>query len=72
MTSRIFRILFACPPSEVGHGRVVEVEDFGIAFAVGDPAVLEDAKPPLTADRMKYLPMMKDHVKAGCVLPSKH
>ena len=51
MTSCIFLILFACPPSEDGHGRVVEVEDFGIAFAVGgDAAILEDAKPPLRPD----------------------
>ena len=35
MTSFIFRILLACPPCEVGHGRVAEVEDFGIALALG-------------------------------------
>ena len=40
------------PPWEVGHGRVVEVEDFGIAFAVGDAAVLENAKPPLRPDEV--------------------
>ena len=52
MTSLIFLILFACPPSEDGHGRVVEVEGLGIAFAVGDAAVLENAKPPLRPDEV--------------------
>ena len=28
----------------------MEVEDFGIAFAVGDAAALENAKPPLRPD----------------------
>ena len=48
MTSWIFLILLACPPCcEVGQGRVVEVEEFGIDFAVGDAALLENPKPPL-------------------------
>ena len=48
MTSWIFLILLACPPCcEVGQGRVVEVEDFGIAFAVGDAALHGNPKPPL-------------------------
>ena len=30
----------------------MEVEDFGIAVAVGDAAVLENAKPPLRPDEV--------------------
>ena len=48
MTSWIFLILVACPPCcEVGQGRVVEVEDFGIAFAVGGAALRGNPRPPL-------------------------
>ena len=46
MTSCIFLILLACPPCEVGHGRVVEVEDCGIALAVGTVADEPAADPP--------------------------
>ena len=52
MTSWIFLILFACPPWEVGHGRVVEVEDFGIAFAVGVAALDGNPKPPLRPEEV--------------------
>ena len=46
MTSCIFRILLACPPCEVGHGRVAEVEDFGMALALGTAADMQVAYPP--------------------------
>ena len=48
ITSWIFLILLACPPCwEVGQGRVVEAEDFGIDFAVGVAALPENPRPPL-------------------------
>ena len=48
MTSWSFLTLLACPPCcEVGQGRVVEVEDLGIAFAVGGAALHGNPKPPL-------------------------
>ena len=67
MTSCIFLILFACPPWEVGHGRVVEVEDFGIAFAVGTAAALWVAHPPLRPEVVA--PYDEGPIEGG-VLPS--
>ena len=46
MTSCIFLTFVACPPCEVGHGRVIEVEDCGIALAVGPVADVQAADPP--------------------------